>query len=82
MQFLQQVQKQAEQYHVDQVEILGPVPSPMEKRAGRYRAQLLLQSTYRRPLHQLLTPLAPEIENLKKSHTVRWSIDVDPMDMF
>src|SRR5699024_4737379 len=25
------------------VELLGPVTSPMERRAGRYRAQLLLQ---------------------------------------
>src|SRR3569833_299827 len=28
-------------------ELLGPVPAPMERRAGRYRAQLLLQATAR-----------------------------------
>ena len=30
----------------------GPVPAPMERRAGRYRAQLLLQANARAPLHR------------------------------
>ena len=34
------------------VELLGPVPSPMERRAGRYRAQLLVQAGQRSALHQ------------------------------
>ena len=33
------------------VELLGPVTSPMERRAGRYRAQLLLQANSRAQLH-------------------------------
>ncbi len=37
------------------IELLGPVPAPMERRAGRYRAQLLLQATSRAPLHRLLS---------------------------
>ena len=82
MQFLRQVREQAEEHPVDRVEILGPAPSPMEKRAGRYRAQLLLQSSYRKPLHQQLELLIPEIEAMRGSRSVRWSVDVDPMDMF
>lgn len=82
IQFLTMVRKQAEVLGIELVEILGPVPSPMEKRAGRYRAQLMLQSMHRKPLHQLLALLVPEIERMKRSHTVRWSVDVDPMDMF
>ncbi|HIJ24382.1 MAG: primosomal protein N' [Gammaproteobacteria bacterium] len=80
-QFLTEVRNLAQQYMTHAVEILGPVPSPMEKRAGRYRAQLLLQSTRRTPLHQLLTPLVPSMETLKSSRKVRWSVDVDPMEM-
>ena len=33
---------------------MEPVPAAMERRAGRYRAQLLIQSAKRRPLHDLL----------------------------
>lgn len=80
-QFLTEVRDLAQQYGVATVEILGPVPSPMEKRAGRYRAQLLLQSTQRTPLHQLLTPLLPAMEQLKLGRKVRWSVDIDPMEM-
>ncbi len=81
--FLQQVLQQAQQLSGSQreIEILGPVPAPMEKRAGRYRAQLLLQSLHRTALHQLLTPLLPIMERMKQARKVRWSVDVDPTDM-
>ncbi len=79
--FLNEVRELAQQHGVPQVEILGPVPSPMEKRAGRYRAQLLLQCKQRTPLHQLLTPLLPQMEAMKSGRKVRWSVDVDPLEM-
>ncbi|MBT7307532.1 MAG: primosomal protein N', partial [Gammaproteobacteria bacterium] len=79
--FLEEVRQMADHYQLPQVEILGPVPAPMEKRAGRYRSQLLLQSSQRRLLHQLLTPLIPELETIKLGRKVRWSVDVDPMTM-
>ncbi|MEM9242903.1 MAG: primosomal protein N' [Pseudomonadota bacterium] len=65
-----------------QVEIYGPVTAPMSKRAGYYRAQLLLQSDNRQQLHQLLTPLVLTIQKLKQSKQVRWSLDIDPQEMF
>ena len=65
-----------------EVDILGPVPSPMERRAGRYRAQLLLQSTQRPALHALLQQWVTQVEGLKSARQVRWSVDVDPIDMF
>ncbi|MEF8833245.1 MAG: primosomal protein N', partial [Halofilum sp. (in: g-proteobacteria)] len=34
------------------LEVFGPAPAPMERIAGRYRAQLALQSPTRRPLHR------------------------------
>lgn len=60
---------------------LGPVPAPMERRAGRFRAQLLLQSDDRAPLHGLLAPWLEELETLKSARRVRWSLDVDPQEM-
>jgi primosomal protein N' (replication factor Y) len=64
------------------VRILGPVSAPMERRAGRYRSQLLLQSVNRQALHRLLATLRPELEALAESRRVRWSIDVDPIELF
>lgn len=61
--------------------IMGPVPAIMEKKAGRYRAQLLLTTTKRRCLHQLLDHHIAAISALKLARKVRWSIDIDPVDL-
>lgn len=63
------------------VSLLGPIPSPMERRAGRYRAQLLIQASKRAELHQLLDAWLPKLGQLPSGRKVRWSIDVDPMEM-
>jgi primosomal protein N' (replication factor Y) len=62
--------------------VLGPVDAPMARRAGRYRAQLLLQSTDRRALHEVLRELRPMLEADPAARKVRWSIDVDPVELF
>lgn len=64
------------------IELLGPVPAPMERRAGRFRAQLLVQATSRAPLHKLLSHWMVQLEQLPSGRQVRWSLDVDPMDMY
>lgn len=71
-----------EQLKIEGVELLGPITSPMERRAGRYRAQLLLQANSRAPLHRLLAPLCRNLENLPSARQSRWSMDVDPIDLF
>ncbi|MES3007182.1 MAG: primosomal protein N' [Pseudomonadota bacterium] len=63
------------------VTLMGPLPAPMEKRAGKFRAQLLLQSEQRPALQNLLNQLCPALESMKESRSVRWSVDVDPQDM-
>lgn len=84
--FLAEVQHLAEDYkqqlNFNTPHVLGPAPAPMEKRGGRYRMQLLLQSSKRQSLHQLMNNLIPAIEGLKSSRKVRWSIDVDPLDLY
>ncbi len=64
------------------LELWGPVPAPMERRAGRYRAHLLVQAPRRAELQQFLRGWLPEIRKLKLSRKVRWSVDVDPQEMF
>jgi primosomal protein N' (replication factor Y) len=66
----------------DRVRVLGPVDAPMARRAGRYRAQLLLQTTDRRALHEVLRELRPMLEGDPVARKVRWSIDVDPVELF
>ncbi|MDR9413219.1 MAG: primosomal protein N' [Spiribacter sp.] len=63
------------------VEVLGPYPSPMERRAGRYRAQLMLQADQRGTLQALLTDWLPGVSALPMARRVRWSVDVDPAEM-
>ncbi len=79
--FLEVARDHARQRAGTQVELLGPVPAPMERRAGRYRAQLLLQAAERRELHRLLAQWVPQLHALKAARKVRYSIDVDPYEM-
>ncbi|MFP5506113.1 MAG: primosomal protein N' [Gammaproteobacteria bacterium] len=67
---------------LDGIEMWGPVPSPMERRAGRFRAQLLLVARDRARLQRLLADWVPRLGELKSARKVRWSIDVDPIDLF
>ncbi|WP_031434379.1 primosomal protein N' [Methylomarinum vadi] len=62
--------------------VLGPVAAPMARRAGQFRFQLLLQSVQRKELHNLLDRLLPEIEQIPERKKVRWSLDVDPVDLY
>jgi len=61
---------------------LGPVDAPMARKAGRYHAQLLLQSSDRKELHAILRALRPALESDPAARKVRWSIDVDPVELF
>ena len=80
--FLQQVRNMIEENKNHSVEIMGPASAPMARRAGRYRCQLLLQHGNRQDLHDLLDWLMPKIANLKQARKVRWSLDVDPLDLY
>jgi primosomal protein N' (replication factor Y) len=64
------------------IHCLGPIPAPMEKRQGFYRAQLLLQADNRQILQSMLQEVTPQIEAHKLANSTRWSIDVDPLDMY
>jgi primosomal protein N' (replication factor Y) (superfamily II helicase) len=63
------------------VEILGPMPAPMEKRAGRFRVQLQLKSERRGQLQDHLKNLIANLDQVKTPPRLRWSVDVDPQDM-
>jgi primosomal protein N' (replication factor Y) len=64
------------------VRVLGPAAAPMARRAGQHRAQLLLQAPTHTPVQRLLARLIPELEALPNAKRVRWSVDVDPAELF
>jgi len=68
------------------VQVLDVVPAPMERRAGKYRAQLLLSATQRSALNaslqQWLHFIAVDVEAKRLASSVRWSLDIDPLDHY
>lgn len=59
-----------------------PMPAPMPRRAGRLRGQVLFESTHRPALQSLLRTLYPALFDLPEARRVRWSLDVDPVDLY
>ena len=80
--FLNQAIDVTQQVNKDNLDLFGPLPAPMERRAGRYRYQIMLQSSHRKGLHQFLSWWVPQLQQLVSARKVRWSIDVDPYDTF
>ena len=67
--------------HASDLEFWGPVPAPMERRAGKTRAHLLIQSNQRQALHRWLSEATRIFPTLPHARKVRWSVDVDPQEM-
>src|SRR5262249_22058889 len=62
------------------VRILGPAPAPLERIKRVHRHQLLIKSSSRATLHQLLEGLQRYIEE-KKIGPTAVIIDVDPLSL-
>jgi primosomal protein N' (replication factor Y) len=79
MLWLEQLSQQIASLGLNSVHCLGPTPAIIEKRANRYRAQLLLSSPKRAQLHAALYHLTQQLPVSGRSG-MRWSIDIDPID--
>lgn len=62
-----------------QVTAYDPVPAALTRRAGRERAQLLVQAASRSRLHEYLNAWVEALSRLRATRA-RWSIDVDPLE--
>jgi primosomal protein N' (replication factor Y) len=82
LEFLDRARELAESLAGPDVEVLGPATAPMERRAGLFRAQLLLHAPSHSPLQRLLARWLPAVEELPEARKVRWSLDVDPLELF
>jgi len=79
--FLEFARTQLRKTAAGSLHVGDPVPAPMEKRAGRFRAQLLVGAMHRATLQAALGPWLATLESSPLARRVRWSIDVDPVDM-
>jgi primosomal protein N' (replication factor Y) (superfamily II helicase) len=59
----------------------GPMPAPMPMRAGVLRAQLLIETTERGAMQAFLVRWLETVRALPEGNALRWSIDVDPVDL-
>ena len=62
-------------------EIIGPIPAPLDRKAGKYRRQLILQAKSRQRLQTEFERVLALIEQIPESKRCRWSIDRDPQDL-
>jgi primosomal protein N' (replication factor Y) (superfamily II helicase) len=63
------------------VKILGPATALIARRADHFRAHLLVETTARSTLQRFLSNWLPQVERLAGPPGLRWSIDIDPLEV-
>ncbi len=63
------------------VKILGPASALLARRADYFRAHLLIETASRAELQRYLARWLPAVEDLPAASGMRWSIDVDPLEV-
>mgnify|MGYP001371325246 CR=1 FL=1 len=61
--------------------ILGPVSSPIERKLGKYRGQILLLDRNKKKLHNTINKVDLFLEKNVINKMIKWQIDIDPLDM-
>ncbi|KAB0625092.1 primosomal protein N' [Acinetobacter gandensis] len=78
--FLQQHAQQLRQDSDNIIDIWGPIPAPMERKAGRYQAHMVLLSQDRARLHYYLRYWWQNLLHNKPSN-MKLSLDIDPQEL-
>ncbi len=60
----------------------GPLTAPMARRAGAHRGQVLIEAAERAALQGFLPAWLDRVRALPGARQLRWSIDVDPVDLY
>ena len=63
------------------IELWGPTPALIERKAGYYRWHLLLQTGDRSVLHQRLKEWLKWLRQQPQARRIRWTVDVDPVEI-
>jgi primosomal protein N' (replication factor Y) (superfamily II helicase) len=80
--FLQSLRERSAKHLPAGAQLIGPLPSPMQRRAGKYRCQLLLSAPSRKIAQTTARRLVAIAEELPARNGLGWSIDIDPQDLF
>lgn len=80
--FLYDLRRQATPHLPAGAAVIGPLPSPMQRRAGKFRAQLVLRAPTRSCAQLAASILVEAAESQRARSDMKWSIDIDPQDMF
>lgn len=62
------------------IDVWGPLPALIARRADRHRAQLVLCCDNRKRLNHVLAYLCQELDQQKLQGGLKWMIDVDPQE--
>ena len=81
-QFLHALRQQAEPQLPPNTRLIGPLPSPMQRRAGKFRSQMLAVVDGHKSAHYTAALLVSIAQSLPVRRGMKWSIDVDPQDTF
>ncbi|WP_166266337.1 primosomal protein N' [Marinobacter caseinilyticus] len=62
------------------LDVWGPLPAVIARRADRHRAQLTILCDSKSRLNRALSSLCQALESQKTSNQLRWHVDVDPLE--
>lgn len=79
--FLGQLRGQFEATATAHCQLIGPLPSPMQRRQGRYRSQLLVSARGRPAARAAAARLVQLAQSLPRQRDLNWFVDVDPTEM-
>ena len=63
------------------INVIGPLPSLVSKSKGNYRHQVYIHAPKKTFLNKVLKFLTTEFEKWPESNKVKWSFDIDPIDL-
>lgn len=64
---------------VQQIDLWGPIPTLLSRKAGHHRFQLLLRSSHRNPLHTAINALLDAARQHPEQRRIKWYLEVDPL---
>ena len=80
--FLQQLRTATSSQLPSGCALIGPLPSPMQRRAGKFRSQLVMTAPGKGAGQAAARTLVQAAEQIPARGDLKWSIDVDPSDVF
>ena len=78
--FLTQLKAQLDHLSDHSLQVMGPAEAPMARKAHQHHMQLLIKSSSRQQLNQVLVQLRQSMKT-HASRGIRWRIDVDPVTL-